>query len=89
MKGDFNDTNFINYIFGVLILDFDDFISYGNIYLAFKRLQTTYRDYYKNLYWNDLYNFGLDIEKNINTLIYLSLYVRIVVVRNKIILRGK
>lgn len=52
-------------------MSFDDLISYENIYIAFKRLQTTSRDYYKNLYWNDLYNFGLDLEKNINTLIHL------------------
>lgn len=47
----------------------DNWLKYDNFYLAFKRLQTIPRDYYKNLYWNDLYYFGMDINKNINTII--------------------
>ncbi|MDR7870700.1 MAG: RNA-directed DNA polymerase [Tissierellaceae bacterium] len=46
-----------------------DFLKVDNFTLAFNRLQTITRDYYKEVYISDLNNFGLNLTTNINTLI--------------------
>ncbi|SDF79785.1 Reverse transcriptase (RNA-dependent DNA polymerase) [Thermoanaerobacter thermohydrosulfuricus] len=48
-----------------------EFLTKKNFELAFYRLSTAKRDYYKELYFNDLKNFGLDLNTNIEILIEL------------------
>ncbi|EGD50399.1 hypothetical protein TheetDRAFT_2787 [Thermoanaerobacter ethanolicus JW 200] len=48
-----------------------EFLTKKNLELAFYRLYTTKKDYYKELYFDDLKNFGLDLNTNIETLIEL------------------
>ena len=45
------------------------FLEIDNFILAYNRLQTFKKDYYKEIYISDLNNFGLNLETNINTLI--------------------
>lgn len=47
------------------------FLTKDNFELAFYRLYTAKRDYYKELYFDDLKNFGLDLDDNIELLIEL------------------
>jgi hypothetical protein len=47
----------------------DNFLTKENFYLAFKRLQTAQRGFYKKLYFDDLRNFGRNLDINIETTI--------------------
>ncbi|MSS44177.1 hypothetical protein FYJ27_10715 [Anaerosalibacter bizertensis] len=46
-----------------------NFLDINNFILAYERLKTYPRNYYKSIYINDLYNFGLNLDINIATLI--------------------
>lgn len=52
------------------INQFDKFLSVDNFELAFKRLQTSPRDLYKDLYYEDTKIFELLLNSNIKTLIH-------------------
>lgn len=47
----------------------NEFLNIDNFILAFQRLKAYERDYYKDLYYDDLDNFGMNLNININTLI--------------------
>ncbi|ELS05030.1 Reverse transcriptase (RNA-dependent DNA polymerase) [Xenococcus sp. PCC 7305] len=48
---------------------FDLFLRINNFKLAFKRLQTSQRDLYKDLYYEDTHIFGLCLDNNLESLI--------------------
>ena len=47
----------------------ENFLNVDNFILAYNRLKTYQRNYYKDIYMNDLHNFGLNLKTNIETLI--------------------
>jgi len=48
---------------------YNQFISTENFLLAYKRLQTAPTGFYKKVYYNDLKNFGTQLQANIESLI--------------------
>ena len=49
---------------------FEHFLNIHNFKLAFKRLQTSRRDLYKELYYEDMNIFGLLLNNNIESLVH-------------------